>query len=94
MITTNYDIMFSVQEDNVFEGDEGFILYFEFNEVSIDAEDFSRLETGTRAILVTITDNDQCKVYNFLTLCRDQYFTLNVCTLSCSDSELCGDRGW
>ena len=60
-MTTNYDIQFTVQDDSVFEGDEGFILYFEFNEANIDSGDFSRLETGTRAILVTITDNDQCK---------------------------------
>ena len=61
MITTNYDISFTVPEDEVFEGNEGFILFFVFDESSIDSGDFSRLETGTRAILVTITDNDQCK---------------------------------
>ena len=61
MITTNYDISLSVPEDEVFEGNEGFVLYFVFDEGSINAGDYSRLETGTRAILVTITDNDQCK---------------------------------
>ena len=60
-ITTNYDISFTVSEDEVFEGNEGFVLYFVFNKASIDSGDYSRLETGTRTILVTITDNDQCE---------------------------------
>lgn len=61
-MTTNYDIAISLQEDDVFEDDEGFILYFEFNEGAIDPSDFIRLDTGTRAILVTIIDNDECKI--------------------------------
>ena len=40
------------------EGDEGFILYFNFTESEIDPADYSRLETGTRTILVTIQDDD------------------------------------
>ena len=59
--TTNYDVTISIMEDDVFEDDEGFILYFQFNENEINPTDFSRLETDTRTILVVITDNDGCK---------------------------------
>lgn len=61
--TTNYGISIEVEEDNEFEESEGFIIYFEFDESQIDPIDFSRLETGTRTILVTIIDNDACKTH-------------------------------
>lgn len=61
METTNYELSISLPDDDVFEEDEGFILYFEFDENEINADDFSRLNTGTKTILVTISDNDACK---------------------------------
>ena len=53
-----YDVTTAVIDDMDVEGDEGFILYFKFNESEINPADFSRLETGTRTILVTIQDDD------------------------------------
>ena len=61
-ITTNYGISIEVEEDEDFEDNEGFILYFEFDESQINFIDFSRLETGTRTILITIVDNDARKI--------------------------------
>ena len=53
-----YDVTDAIIDDNDVEGDEGFILYFKFNESEIDPMDYSRLVTGTRTILVTIQDDD------------------------------------
>ena len=53
-----YDVATAVVDDMDVEGDEGFILYFKFNESEIDPADFSRLVTGTGTILVTIQDDD------------------------------------
>ena len=53
-----YDVNRAVIDDDEREMDEGFILYFVFNESAINPEDFSRLSIGTGAILVTIEDDD------------------------------------
>lgn len=53
-----YNVSTAVINDGEAEGDEGFILYFEFDESQINPDDFRRLDTGTRTILVTITDDD------------------------------------
>ena len=53
-----YNVARAIIDDMDAEGDEGFILYFNFTESEIDPADYSRLETGTRTILVTIQDDD------------------------------------
>ena len=60
-ITTEYDVGSLVIDDDSLEQEEGFVLYFDFDQSQISIDDYSRLQTGTRAILVTITDNDACK---------------------------------
>lgn len=60
-ITTSYDVNIALQDDDDFEGNEGFILYFDFDQNEINPADFGRLETGTKTILVTIVDSDGCK---------------------------------
>ena len=53
-----YDVSSSVVDDAGLEGDEGFILYFDFSDSSNNPSDLARLEAGNRAILVTILDDD------------------------------------
>ena len=53
-----YNVASAVIDDEEVEGDEGFILYFAFNQSQINPDDYSRLEYGTGAILITINDND------------------------------------
>lgn len=68
-VIISYNMSITVQDDDKLEGDEGFILYFEFDESQINPDDFRRLETGTRTILVTIKDNDACKRCNLMCFC-------------------------
>jgi hypothetical protein len=53
-----YNVLNAVNDDIDVEGDEAFILYFNFTESEIDSADLSRLEAGNRTILVTIQDDD------------------------------------
>ena len=53
-----YNVASAVIDDEDVEEDEGFILYFDFDESQINPADYSRLQTGTRAVLVTITNDD------------------------------------
>ena len=53
-----YDVVSAVNNNGEVEADEGFILYFNFNESEIDPIDLTRLEAGNRTILVTILDDD------------------------------------
>ena len=53
-------------DDQEVEGDEGFILYFEFYQTLIHPDDYSRLQIGNAAILVIIDDND-IREYNMST---------------------------
>ena len=53
-----YNVASAVIDDEEVEEDEGFILYFDFDESQINPADYSRLQTGTRAVLVTITNDD------------------------------------
>ena len=53
-----YNVNSAVFDDEEVEGDEGFILYFEFDRDEINSDDYSRLDLGTGAILVTIEDDD------------------------------------
>jgi len=48
-------------DDQEVEGDEGFILYFDFDQTAIHPDDYSRLQIGNGATLVRITDNDGCE---------------------------------
>ena len=63
LTTVNYeydlgDIVFDDQEE---EEEEGFILYFDFDQTAIHPDDYSRLQIGNGTILVRITDNDGCE---------------------------------
>ena len=53
-----YDVVSAVNNNGEVEADEGFILYFNFNESEIEPIDLTRLEAGNRTILVTILDDD------------------------------------
>ena len=53
-----YNVASAVIDDEDVEEDEGFVLYFDFDESQINPADYSRLQTGTRAVLVTITNDD------------------------------------
>ena len=53
-----FNVNGAITDDATPEGDEGFILYFEFDEDDIDPADFSRLNVGVGAILITIWDDD------------------------------------
>ena len=56
-----YTVNSAIIDDQRLERDEGFILYFEFDRDEINSDDYSRLDIGTGAILVTIED-DECKI--------------------------------
>ena len=45
-------------DDMEAEEEEGFILYFDFDQSAIHPDDYSRLQIGNAAILIRITDND------------------------------------
>ena len=53
-----YDVSSAVVDDDEFEGDEGFILYFDFSDPRNSPFDLARLQAGNRSILVTILDDD------------------------------------
>ena len=45
-------------DDQEVEKEEGFILYFDFDQTAIHPDDYSRLQIGNAAMLIRITDND------------------------------------
>jgi len=45
-------------DDREAEEEEGFILYFDFDQSAIHPDDYSRLQIGNAAILIRIIDND------------------------------------
>ena len=53
-----YNVSSAVVDDGERETDEGFILYFDFDEDEANPDDLSRLRFGTGAILITIRDDD------------------------------------
>ena len=53
-----YNISAALNNDKEEEPNEGFILWFDFDESRIDPADLSRLSNVRRAILVTIFDDD------------------------------------
>lgn len=56
-----YDVGARVVDDEVEEEVEGFVLFVNFDENQIERDDFSRLNSGSGAVLVQIIDNDGCK---------------------------------
>lgn len=61
MTTAVYSFEFRVTNDLEVEEEEGFIVYFDFDESEISADDYSRLDTGIGALLISISDDDTCK---------------------------------
>ena len=59
--TAVYSFEFRVTNDLEVEEEEGFIVYFDFDESEISADDYSRLDTGIGALLISISDDDTCK---------------------------------
>lgn len=53
-----YDVSSALINDEEEETDEGFILWFDFQESLIEPADLRRLRNIRRAILVTIVDDD------------------------------------
>ena len=53
-----YDVASAIVDDADVEEDEGFVLYFNFNGSQFNSDDYSRLRTGIRTILVIITNDD------------------------------------
>ena len=51
-----------LEDDEEDENLEGFILYFEFLESQLSADDYSRLSATTSVTLVTLIDNDGRKL--------------------------------
>ena len=59
--TTVYNFEFRLVNDVEAEEDEGFIVYFNFDESGASSEDYNRLDIGTGALLITISDDDTCE---------------------------------
>lgn len=69
MVTKQYTYNAVIADDDRDENVEGFILYFEFEESVLNPDDYSRLSQTTAVTLVTIIDNDGCKLMmNFMSL--------------------------
>ena len=51
------DYVFGLCGVAVDDQEKGFILYFDFDQSAIHPDDYSRLQIGNAAILITITDN-------------------------------------
>ena len=49
-----YNVTTAFEDDDELEEDEGFILYFDFDDVRNDQFNFDQLEAGDRAVLVTV----------------------------------------
>ena len=56
-----YDIGVNVVDDQEMETEEGFILYYTFNQSAINPSDYSRLQIRNGSTLIRIIDNDICK---------------------------------
>ena len=56
-----YNVSSAIVDDDELEEDEGFILYFDFNDDRNNPSDLDRLKAGNRSILVTIIDDDEGK---------------------------------
>ena len=48
----------AIVDDDEIEKDEGFILYFDFNDDRNNPSDLNRLVAGNRSILVTIIEDE------------------------------------
>lgn len=87
MVTNHYTYNAVIADDDEDENVEGFILYFEFKESVLDRDDYSRLNQTTAVTLVTIIDNDGCKLMNFVSP-KLSYIEQSLVYLLCSKAGL------
>lgn len=62
VVTKDYTYNAVLTDDDMDENVEGFILYSEFKKSRLNPDDYSRLSQETAVTLVTIIDNDGCKL--------------------------------
>ena len=60
-VTKSYLFNAVLDDDDIDENVEGFILYYKFTESEFNPDDYGRLSHTSAATLVTIIDNDGCE---------------------------------